>query len=331
MSAKLPGILQKLQDVRFVAACCFLQQLLEILTPLSLTFEKGAVMSHEVMIEVMKTQAKLEQLAEADHPLEDVLAKGGFNLEDSVMQQKVLKLGHHRKPDHQKQYVTLSCDGMKMGSQPENVISTYCKDVLPAIQQSLTGRFESFDDEVFQNMKWIDPSLWHEDPKDDLPQLKFLADYFLKRADSDDSQGSQMYVIKESMLAREWKDFRLLCKKQYPKFTTKQLWKQMFNYRRKNFPNLCKLAECVFSVGPSNSVVEAGFSHLTAMLNDRRRSLSHDTMENLLLLKVNHLVLTDQEREEILQKALDEFLKPGQKRKLTLVEPEEVPRQSEKR
>ncbi|ELU10368.1 hypothetical protein CAPTEDRAFT_204221 [Capitella teleta] len=54
------------------------------------------------------------------------------------------------------------------------------------------------------------------------------------------------------------------------------------------------------------------------MLNDRRLSLSHKTMENLLLLKINNVILTKQEKEMLLQKALDVFLQPGQKRKLTM-------------
>ncbi|ELU07598.1 hypothetical protein CAPTEDRAFT_201533 [Capitella teleta] len=106
----------------------------------------------------------------------------------------------------------------------------------------------------------------------------------------------------------QWKDFRWLCKSMYPAFKLQPLWSKIFAYRRAEFPDLCNLAEVVLCIGPSNATVEAGFSHLTAMLSDRRLLLSHSTMRDLLLLNVNHLSLSKAEREQITTKAVESFL-----------------------
>jgi hypothetical protein len=318
MSAKLPGILRKMKDCGFLAGCCILMKLLDTITPLSLAFERGSIMSHEVDLHITRTLSGLKSLEEQEHSLQETLSIAGFQLHGSTLMQKVMKMGDSRKNPGNRETVEVQCEGIQGEAKASKVISSFCKNVPPAVSTCLQTRFATFEEEIFQNMRWIDPSLWHEDPKEDVPQLQALEENLKKRNHANDAH----YAIQKTALEREWRDFRLLYNKCYGNFKTLPLWKKIFNYRRAEFPNVCKLAEFVFSVGPSNAAVEAGFSHLTAMLNDRRLSLSHNTMENLLLLKVNHLVLNQEEREQILQKAVEKFLKPGQKRKLKMDESE---------
>ena len=68
------------------------------------------------------------------------------------------------------------------------------------------------------------------------------------------------------------------------------------------------------AIGVSNSIVECGFSILTSMLSDRRLSLNHNTMEDLLLIKANHHAWEELEREKILEDALRAFLMKRRKR-----------------
>ena len=91
------------------------------------------------------------------------------------------------------------------------------------------------------------------------------------------------------------------------------------------FPNVCLLVELVMTLGPSNSVVESIFSHLTAMLSDRRLSLNHSTMEDLLLLKCNKSFFTQVTFEELIQSSVDVFLQKRRKRKLHQDEKVETP------
>ena len=58
---------------------------------------------------------------------------------------------------------------------------------------------------------------------------------------------------------------------------------------------------------------ERGFSILTGMMSDRRLSLKHETLEDLLMVKVNHGNWTEQERNEILQRALDSYMSTRRK------------------
>ena len=90
----------------------------------------------------------------------------------------------------------------------------------------------------------------------------------------------------------------------------------MIEYRKKQFRNVCLLYEVISCMGVSNSIVEGGFSQLTCLLTDRRLSLNHNTMENLLLIKANHLAWSDTERSEIIEDALNKHMKT--KRKLQI-------------
>ena len=47
---------------------------------------------------------------------------------------------------------------------------------------------------------------------------------------------------------------------------------------------------------------------LTAMLSDRRLSMSHKNMEDNMIISSNANVLTEQEKEEILQNARKKYL-----------------------
>ena len=89
-----------------------------------------------------------------------------------------------------------------------------------------------------------------------------------------------------------------------------------FPYRKSTFPNVCYLVELVLAIGPSNSVVESVFSHLTAMLSDRRLSLQHSTMEDLLLLKCNKARFSGAALEDLLESSVESFLQKRRKRKL---------------
>ena len=70
-------------------------------------------------------------------------------------------------------------------------------------------------------------------------------------------------------------------------------------------------------LGPSNSVVEKGFSQLTTMLSDRRLSMKPITMENLMIIKVNHLTWSPEERDEIIERALEIYMQK-KRRKMKL-------------
>ncbi|ELU04632.1 hypothetical protein CAPTEDRAFT_198081 [Capitella teleta] len=87
-------------------------------------------------------------------------------------------------------------------------------------------------------------------------------------------------------------------------------------YRRKLAASKFLEVKVVMALGPSNSIVESAFSILNAMLSDRRLSLQHSTMENLLLLKHNGQFIFEAEVEDIISSNVTEFLQKRRKRKL---------------
>ena len=84
--------------------------------------------------------------------------------------------------------------------------------------------------------------------------------------------------------------------------------KKIFTYRKKELPNILKIVQLVLCCSSSNKAVKSSFSILTAMLSDRRLSMSHETMEDNMIISSNAKVLTEQEKEVILQNAMNKYL-----------------------
>ena len=93
----------------------------------------------------------------------------------------------------------------------------------------------------------------------------------------------------------------------------KKNWKSTLRYQRLEFPNLSLLAQIIITLSGSNSSVERSFSTLTTILTDRRLKMSHTTLEMLMIIKCNDRNWTEQERENIIQRATD--LHPRKKEK----------------
>jgi hypothetical protein len=180
-------------------------------------------------------------------------------------------------------------------------------EIVPALSNCLDRRLGSFQDTLYTNMMWVDPANWKDDAvlPSELEALNTVATHF--------AEPLQFRGYDHTKVKNEWKDLKHTVKYYYSGVQAFVLWTRIFQYRSKQFPNICLLVELILSLGPSNSVVEAGFSMLTAMLSDRRLSLKHETMENLLMIKVNHLMWNDLERGEILEVALAKYMEKRRK------------------
>ena len=109
----------------------------------------------------------------------------------------------------------------------------------------------------------------------------------------------------ESRINAEWRSLKALQKTLYTKIEAAQLWEKVLAFRRKEFPNLSLLVELSLCISASNSTVERVFSILTQMLSDRRLSMRHDLMENLLMISANDANWSNEEREALLRRAVD--------------------------
>ena len=146
-------------------------------------------------------------------------------------------------------------------------------------------------------MKWFNPKNWTSDKYYGVDQMEKLIVHFkisLEAAKFD-----------EKLVYKEWKLFRNFVAANYggTGLEANTLWGKVFVYKRKEFPNLCILAEIVLCLSGSNSTLERAFSLLTLLLSDKRLSMSHKTMEDVILININDKLWSDVERNDIIKMA----------------------------
>jgi len=123
-------------------------------------------------------------------------------------------------------------------------------------------------------------------------------------------------TIDRKQLAREWKQIKLLVKHYYADVDVRTVWKKLLNHRRQQFSNIALLVEVVLSIAVSNAYVESCFSFLTLMMSDRRLSMRHDTIANLLLIRANHMTWSLKQRAGIIDDAPVRCMSTRRKKKI---------------
>ena len=93
--------------------------------------------------------------------------------------------------------------------------------------------------------------------------------------------------------------------------------------REAEFPNMCLLAKLLLTISGSNSSVERGFSILTMMLSDQRLSTSQEVLEERMIISANDKNWSDTERQEIIDVAIDAYMKKRRLKQTELLEPPE--------
>ena len=125
----------------------------------------------------------------------------------------------------------------------------------------------------------------------------------------------------DSKVLREWKMFKNFVGANYAGIEATVLWKKVFQYKQIEYPNLCLLAEIILCLSGSNSTVERAFSVLTLFMSDRRLRMKHNLVEQLLLIKVNDKIWTQEEHEDIIQLAAQKYLEKRQTKTFTQLQP----------
>lgn len=121
----------------------------------------------------------------------------------------------------------------------------------------------------------------------------------------------------ERKLASELKNLKRIVRHYYANKPVSEVWQCILRCRRLELPNICMLVDMVMGMGVSNGFVESCFSFLTAMLSDRRLSMCHNTMADLLLLRANHLAWMENEREDLINDTVNTYMSSRRKLKLS--------------
>lgn len=228
---------------------------------------------------------------------------------DATISASLPKPGHMKRNPANREFVTVTYSRMTAVGSVQEEVSSLRRSSLPASGECLSSRFESFGSAPFPSMLWVDPANWTADTEGELAMMKQLAEHFATTLSE--------HEFDVTKLKAEWKVVKHTAKYFYPNLkSSSELWKSLLSYRRKQFPNACLLVEVVFAIGVSNGTVESCFSFLTAMLTDRRLSLLHDTMADLLLIRANHSIWSEQERQDFISCALQKYLSTRRKSRL---------------
>ena len=312
-NAKLGGYLKKLKNIEMFFSTLLFMEFLSILAPLSVKFQKADLQVFEIMGEIEETLSNL------DDALEDVsqcrlLDKYKFEIKPSdsgahILSKTLLKEGHSRRSQDNQEWVTLHYEKM-VGDleKAQDHTQKLAEKTVQKVKRSLKERFCSFQNEdVLRNCMWLNPETWDEaNSSEELKAMHAVVNHFeipLSRK-----------KFEPTNLKREWKGLKTTVKNYYSKHSPKSMWASICKYRHLSYPNVCLLVNLVQCLGMSTAIVESGFSHLTALLTDRRLSMSHSTMEASLLIKVNDLQITESERNKILEAGLESYLS---KRRIT--------------
>ena len=232
-----------------------------------------------------------------------------------ILKSQFTKRGHMlRKSIHQEtveipfdNYPHLNENSLKVAQNAE-------KNFVSDVMKSVKTRFESFDNPIFQHMKWLDPNVWEDDKAYGRDSLEILANHFaiplsLTRFDH------KFTII-------EWKSFKTYMKANFEdklvrnETDAKQIWKHILLYKIKDFPNLGLLVQMIFSISGSNSATKRSFSVLTLLLTDRCTKLAHDTIRMLLSIKINDHLWSEQERDDIISEAVDLYMSAPRKKQV---------------
>ena len=120
--------------------------------------------------------------------------------------------------------------------------------------ETVKKRSKSFDNPMFQHMKWLDPKVWEDDNAYGRDSLEFLANHFMVPL--------LLTRFNDKVAVIEWKRFKTYVKTNFEDKLTcnetdaKQIQKHVLLYKTKDFPNLCLLVQIIFSISGPNLPAE---------------------------------------------------------------------------
>ena len=232
-----------------------------------------------------------------------------------ILKSQFTKRGHMLRKSINQETVEIPFDNYTyLNENSLKVTQNAKKNVASNVMETVKTRFESFDNPIFQHMKWLDPKVWEDDNAYGRDSLEFLANHF--------AVPLSLTRFDHKVAIIEWKRFKTYVKANFEdklarnETDAKRIWKHVLLYKIKDFPNLCLLVQMIFSISGSNSATERSFSILTLLLTDRRTKLAHDTIRMLLSIKINDHLWSEQERDNIISEAVDLYMSAPRKKQV---------------
>ena len=299
--------LEKLRSYKLLnMTCCYLD-ILESISPTSKIFEVKNLLPYEVMPVLKETLANIGDILEEtdDSNLSHVAT---FSINGKQLATTCFRGDDKRRKKVEQEKIEILLDNFTELTKKSVEFSINNKKALcKVIKEIIECKFEHFEDPVFNNMIWFDPKNWDNDDKSyGNEQLKCMSKAFaapLRHAS-----------FNEATALKEWKSLKNFVNAIYNYSaedgpSALKIWEKICKYKRREFPNMCLLAQIIMCLSASNSTVERAFSLLTLLLSDRRLSMNHSIIQDLITINLSDKNWCDVERDEILEQAVEKYLK----------------------
>ena len=312
--ATISGLLSKLQSYEFFCKMAYYVDILDAAGPASLVFEGNGVMPYEISESIERTAVELDHLeasAGSDEELLDSnVASHKYDEETKTVHGIYVKEGHGRNKAQNRDNIEVEIQGMTYSSTGRANAAAAKKSTAIEVKRLLRQRFVETSSKLYEALQIYDPQYWSEESNYGVSELQHLVKRFEKPLAA--------AGLDDKVLMSEWRKFKGFARRQMTQFfgEPKSLWQKVLTYRRKEFPNLCLLIELVTCISGSNSAVERAFSTLTLLLSDRRLTMSHGTMEDLMLIRGNDKNWSAKERADLLCRAVEIYLEKRRKVRL---------------
>ena len=320
--AKIKGFLTKLRSYEFFCKAAYYLDILDAAGPASLVFEGDGLMPYEVDGAIERTCLELEDLEKNAGTDEEFISSNVslFTVRDDEVIGNYLREGDARRKIENRENIEVVIEGMVPSDAGRARAAQGKKSAALELKAVLQTRFEENQtSDLYQAMDIYDPAYWTDDPRYGEEKIRTIIDHFkipLTASGFD-----------ERIVFTEWRAVRLVVKRQYNDIVLypKKIWQKIITFKRMEYPNFCLILEIMTCISGSNSSVERSFSTLTLLLSDRRLSMDHQTMQNLMLIKSNDRVWNPKERAEIKSRAVELYLVKRRRTKLETGEKKNKP------
>ena len=261
--AKISGLLKKFKGLKTLLNVCSSLDILNMVSPISLTFEADSLMPYEVsscLGKFINAVSDLKELSTEEIKDDDERAINFFKLDECedplMLGRKMAKLTHEypNAGDERKKDLNQKFHAVKSDEIHGDIITLYdaavihLKAVLSKLKTVIGVRFTSFENPVFHSMKIFDPMFWNnEDKAYGVEEIDQIYDHFkepLKHA------GFNVFLAK-----KEWRSLKGLVQESYKKFTAWQLWRTIITMRgEKEYQNICLLIKLVMCISENKKI-----------------------------------------------------------------------------
>ncbi|XP_064605788.1 zinc finger protein 862-like [Liolophura sinensis] len=293
--AKLRGYLNQWLSYQYLASLHMYRLVLHETAHLSYICQESQKLVTEVIVVMKSAEDNLAAVAENNEELpfpaeinDDsvTITASATNLPANQNFKEKNQLTEKQKTKAQRcTSVTRECFTVKKVAQGREAVKRIKQELIPGIVSHITNRMKSFDEEIFSAFKIADHSLWDYSNADyGVAEIKAISSHF------EDSLKSHGFSIDLALF--EWRALKKVVRDKYQHFTNKvAMWKQLFIHYQVQFPHILLIIELVLVTPYSSASVERGFSLMSRLLSNTRLILSNKTLDDLMALRINSLVL----------------------------------------